>query len=172
MPPGVKVNLEDNRVTVRGPRGELSYAPHPRVSVALEGNALVVRRQGEDRLSRSLHGLSRSLLANMVEGVSQGFERTLELVGVGYRVQKAGEKLVFQVGYSHSVEFAPPSGISFAVEGTNRIKVVGVDKALVGQVAAHIRRIRPPDRYKGKGIKYAGEVLHLKPGKAGKGVKK
>ena len=119
-------------------------------------------------MQRSLHGLTRSLLNNMVEGVTKGFEKNLELSGVGYRAQKAGSKLTLQIGYSHPVEFDPPKGIDITIEGTNKIRISGIDKELVGETAAEIRRVRIPDSYKGKGIKYAGERLRLKPGKAGK----
>jgi len=119
---------------------------------------------------RSLHGLTRSLLANMVEGVTNGFEKNLEIVGVGYRAEKAGDKIVMRIGFSHTVEVTPLPGISLAVEGVNRIKVMGIDKEVVGEMAAEIRAIRPPDAYKGKGIRYAGELVHLKPGKAGKAI--
>jgi large subunit ribosomal protein L6 len=136
--------------------------------ITLQDEALLVSRPSDSKTHRALHGLTRSLLANMVHGVSQGFEKGLELSGVGYRVQKAGDNLVFQVGYSRPVEYSPPPGIGLEVEGTNRIRVLGIDKELVGEVAARIRRLRPPDAYKGKGIRYSGEKLRLKPGKAGR----
>ncbi len=172
LPQEVAVDIKGSEVTVRGPKGELHRVFHPDISISLKEGNLIVSRPDDERFHRSLHGLSRSLLANMVEGVTKGFEKGLELVGVGYRVHKAGDKLVLQVGYTHPVEISPLSGISFAVEGTNRIKVLGVDKELVGELAARIRRVRPPDSYKGKGIRYAGEIIHLKPGKAGKAVGK
>jgi large subunit ribosomal protein L6 len=168
LPQGVKVNIEDNQVTVKGPKGELSRSFDPAMSVSLRDNTVVVSRASDERLHRSLHGLTRSLLANMVEGVTKGFQKGLELVGVGYRAQMAGPKLVLQVGYSHPVDVTPPPGISFSVVGTNRINVDGIDKEQVGATAAKIRAIKPPDHYKGKGIRYAGEVVHLKPGKSGK----
>jgi len=127
-----------------------------------------VTRPSENKKHRAYHGLTRSLLANMVEGVSKGFEKTLEIVGVGYRAEKVGEKLVLRIGFSHTVEVTPLPGITLAVEGNNRIKVSGINKEDVGEMAAEIRAIRPPDVYKGKGIRYAGEIVHLKPGKAGK----
>ena len=142
------------------------------MSVKLEGSVLTVSRPSDSKEHRSLHGLTRSLLANMVEGVSKGFEKTLEIVGVGYRAEKAGDKLVLRIGYSHPVEVTPLPGISLGVEGANRIKVMGIDKEMVGEMAAEIRAIRLPDAYKGKGIRYAGEIVHLKPGKAGKVVGK
>ncbi len=128
----------------------------------------MVSRPSDSRVHRSLHGLTRSLLANMVEGVTSGFEKNLEIVGVGYRAEKAGDGLVIRVGFSHTVEVSPLPGVSLAVEGVNRIRVMGIDKETVGEMAAEIRAIRPPDAYKGKGIRYAGETVHLKPGKAGK----
>lgn len=172
LPKGVKADIQGERISVQGPKGRLEYTVPPRITVALEGENLVVGRQDDERQTRAFHGLARSLLANMVQGVSQGFEKALDVVGVGYRVQKSDAKLVFQLGYSHPVEFLPPEGISLVVEAPTRFKVQGIDKAQVGQVAAQIRALRPPDSYKGKGLKYAGEVLHLKAGKAGKGAKK
>jgi large subunit ribosomal protein L6 len=172
LPPGVTIEISGSEVTVRGARGELHRYFHPDMSISLNDNNLIVSRPSDERRHRALHGLTRTLLANMVEGVSTGFEKTLEIVGVGYRAQKAGDKLVFQLGFTHPVEMIPPEGISFTIEGTNRIKVTGVDKELVGNIAAKIRAIRPPDAYKGFGIRYAGEIVHLKPGKAGKAIGK
>jgi large subunit ribosomal protein L6 len=168
IPAGVKVKIEGNEVTVEGGKGKLSRVFHPDMKIAQEDGKLVVTRSSDNRLQRSLHGLSRSLLANMVEGVTKGFEKNLELTGVGYRAQKAGSKVTLQVGYSHPVEYDPPKGIDIVIEGTNKLRVVGIDKELVGETAAEIRRVRIPDAYKGKGVKYAGEKLRLKPGKAGK----
>ena len=168
LPQGVEVSVRGNEVTVKGPKGELSRSISPAISISLNGDSIIVSRPSDNRVHRSLHGLTRSLLANMVEGVSQGFQKSLELVGVGYRAQMVGGKLVLQVGYSHPVEVLPPPGVSLAVVGTNRINVEGIDKELVGDVAAKIRAIRPPDHYKGKGIRYAGERIRLKPGKSGK----
>lgn len=168
LPPGVEVLVNEvNEVVVRGPKGELRRSFHPDLSIKLQDGTIVVTRPTDNRIHRSLHGLTRALLANMVQGVSEGFTKTLEVVGTGYRAQKVGEKLVLQLGYSHPVEFVPPPGVSISVEG-NRVKVSGIDKELVGEVAARIRRLRPPDRYKGKGVRYLGEQLMLKPGKAGK----
>jgi len=169
VPPGVKVDIDGAKVTVSGPRGELSRTLSPEMKIQLEGDILTVTRPSESKEHRSQHGLTRTLLANMVEGISKGFEKTLEIVGVGYRAEKSGEKLVFRIGYSHSVEVDPPPGITLAVEG-NRIKVGGINKEMVGQQAAEIKAIRKPDAYKGKGIRYAGEKVRLKPGKAGKVV--
>lgn len=168
IPPTVTVKVEDNRVTVRGPRGELSREIRPEIQVTLDDSKVVVKRASDEPLHRSLHGLTRSLIANMVTGVEQGYTKTLELQGVGYRAAKQGENLQLSLGFSHPVIVEPPPGITFDVEGTARIHVRGVDKEQVGQVAAMIRRIRPPEPYKGKGIRYAGEAVRRKAGKAGK----
>jgi len=168
VPPGVTVNIKKNKVTVTGPKGELSRSLHPDMKISLQDNTLTVSRPSDSRIHRSLHGLTRSLLANMVEGVASGFEKNLEIVGVGYRAEPAENKLTIRVGYSHPVEVTPLPGITLATEGTNKIKVTGIDKEVVGEMAANIRAIRPPDVYKGKGIRYAGETVRLKPGKAGK----
>jgi large subunit ribosomal protein L6 len=171
LPAGVVVETNENEVVVKGPKGELRRALDPAMSTSVkDGKLLISPLSGGEH--GALHGLTRALLANMVEGVSNGFERLLEVVGVGYRAQKVGEKLVLQVGFTHPVEMSPPSGISFAVEGTNRIKVAGIDKELVGEVAAKIRAIRRCDSYKGKGVKYVGETVRLKPGKAGRAAAK
>jgi len=170
VPAGVTVNIDGEKVRVSGPLGELSRSLSPAMNVSLEGETLTVSRPSDSKEHRSQHGLTRSLLANMVEGVSKGFEKTLEIVGVGYRSEKVGDNLVMRIGYSHTVEVIPLPGISFSLEGNNRIKVSGVNKEVVGEMAAEIRAIRPPDAYKGKGIRYAGEKVHLKPGKAGKVV--
>ena len=172
VPQGVVVNIKRDEVTVTGPKGELCRRLSPDMAITLNNNSLIVSRPSDSKVHRSLHGLTRSLLANMVEGVTSGFEKNLELVGVGYRAEKIGYKLVIRVGYSHPVEVSPLPGISLAVEGVNRIKVAGINKEVVGEMAAEIRAIRPPDRYKGKGIRYAGEVVHLKAGKAGKAIGK
>jgi large subunit ribosomal protein L6 len=172
LPQGVKVNIKGNEVTVEGSKGKLVRLFHPDMSIALKDGNLIVSRPSDNRNHRSLHGLTRSLLANMVDGVTKGFEKVLELSGVGYRAQKAGDKVSLQIGFSHPVEFSPPAGIEIVVEGTNRVKIVGIDKELVGETAAQIRAIRPVDSYKGKGVKYAGEKLRLKPGKAGKAALK
>ncbi len=172
VPAGVEVGIKDNEVAVKGPRGELHRCFNPDISITQQDGQLIVSRPSDSKMHRSLHGLTRSLLANMVEGVDSGFEKNLEIVGVGYRADKDGDKLVFRVGYSHLVEISPLPGVSLAVEGTNRIKVMGINKEIVGEMAAEIRAIRPPDAYKGKGIRYAGEVVRLKPGKAGKAIGK
>ncbi len=170
VPPGVQVSLKKGLVTVSGPKGELSRRFDPDMGITLDSNILRVSRPSDSRQHRSLHGLTRSLLANMVQGVSSGFGKELEIVGVGYRAEKSGDKLVLRIGFSHPVEVTPLPGISLDVEGGNRIKVSGIDKEVVGEMAAEIRAIRPPDAYKGKGIRYAGEIVRLKPGKAGKAI--
>lgn len=168
VPKGVKVKIEGSEVTVEGSKGKLFRSFHRDIAIELKDDKLMVTRPSDNRVHRSLHGLTRSLLANMVEGVSKGFEKTLELSGVGYRAQKTDNKLSLQVGFSHPVDFYPLSGVDIVVEGTNRIRVIGIDNEAVGETAARIRAVRPADSYKGKGIKYVGERLRLKPGKAGR----
>ncbi|RKQ85555.1 50S ribosomal protein L6 [Brockia lithotrophica] len=168
IPPGVSVSLEGRRVSVKGPKGTLELEVHPEVEVAVEDGSLVVRRKGDEKFQRAMHGTTRALLANLVEGVTKGFEVRLDIVGVGYRAQKQGKKLVLSLGYSHPVEFDPPEGIEFDVPQPTKIVVRGIDKQKVGLVAANIRAARPPEPYKGKGIRYEGEEVHLKAGKAGK----
>ena len=170
IPSGVKVNIDGNTVTVSGPKGELSRSLPEEININMEGDTIEVTRPSDSTRHRSFHGLTRSLVANMVEGVSKGFEKTLEIVGVGYRAEKIGDNLTLRIGYSHTVEVIPLPGTELNVEGNNRIKVSGANKEMVGEMAANIRAIRRPDSYKGKGIRYAGEVVHLKPGKAGKAV--
>jgi len=172
VPQGVVVSLKQDEITITGPKGELHRRFHPDMSITLDNNTLMVSRPSDDRVHRSLHGLTRSLLANMVEGVSRGFEKGLEIVGVGYRAEKAGDNLVIRIGFSHLVDVSPLPGVSLNVEGNNRIKVMGIDKEVVGEMAARIRAIRPPDAYKGKGIRYAEEIVRLKAGKAGKAIGK
>jgi large subunit ribosomal protein L6 len=171
VPSGVTVAIKKNRITVTGPKGELSRLVSPDMKIVQQDNTMTVSRPSDNKEHRSLHGLTRSLVANMVTGVSSGFDKYLEVIGVGYRAEKTGDRLILRVGHSHPVEVSPLPGTSFAVEG-NRIKVSGIDREVVGEMAARIRKIRPPDAYKGKGIRYAGEVVHLKPGKAGKVVGK
>ena len=166
VPQDVDVSIKDDEVTVKGPKGELCRHFNPDMSITLQDTKLIVSRPSESKVHRSLHGLTRSLLANMVEGVTKGFEKKLEIVGAGYRVEKMEDKLVIRVGYSHQVEVLPLPGVSLALEGANRIKVTGISKEMVGEMAAKIRAIRPPDAYKGKGIRYAGELVRLKAGKA------
>ena len=168
IPQGVEVKIEENKVTVKGEKGELHRCFSPDISIALKDGKLIVARPSNSRVHRALHGLTRNLLANMVEGVSKGFERILEINGVGYRAQKVSDMLVLQVGYSHPVEFLLPPNINATIEGANRIHISGIDKEAVGEVAARIRAICIADHYKGKGIKFAEERLHLKHGKAGK----
>jgi large subunit ribosomal protein L6 len=182
IPEGVTVTLEDHTVVVKGPKGELRQTIHPQMIVKIENGQVIVERPNDHRQFRALHGLYRSLIANMVEGVTKGFEKVLEVRGMGYRVeQKSPTQIVLNVGYSHPVVFDAPEGITFEVQPQTaspqndylcaRIIVRGIDKALVGNVAAKIRAIRPPDAYKGKGIRYADEIVRLKPGKAAKGRK-
>jgi large subunit ribosomal protein L6 len=172
VPQGTEVKIEGSEVMVKGSKGELKRQFHRDISITLKDGCLIVTRPSDNKVHRSLHGLTRSLLANMVTGVSKGFERVLEVNGVGYRAQKTGDKLLLQVGYANTVEFSPPPGVSISVEGTNRLRVTGIDKEAVGETAAKIRAIRPADSYKGKGLKYSDEQLRLKPGKAGKIGKK
>ncbi len=173
VPAGVKVELaKGNVVTVTGPKGTLTQTLPAVMTIQQEDSTITVSRPDDSGTMRALHGLSRTLLANMVQGVKDGFSKSLELQGVGYRVAKVGENLVFQVGYSHPVQVNPPAGISFTTESNTRVSVSGIDKQLVGQVAANIRSIRKPEPYKGKGIRYAGEVIRMKAGKAGKVGKK
>ncbi|MFY9781411.1 MAG: 50S ribosomal protein L6 [Candidatus Baltobacteraceae bacterium] len=172
IPSGVTVEVADSVVRVKGPKGELEQQVLPVVTVAVDAGQVTVERKGDAKEHRSAHGLTRTLVANMVHGVSKGFRKSLEIQGVGYRVNKAGERLNLQLGYSHPVSYDAPKGISFTVEGTNRIHVDGIDKQQVGQVAAEIRDLRPPEPYKGKGIRYEGEYVRKKLGKAGKAGKK
>jgi large subunit ribosomal protein L6 len=166
---GVKVEIgPENLVTVTGPKGTLQRQFAPDITIAQEDGSLHVARPDDSQTHKAMHGLTRTLLANMVIGVSVGFTKSLEINGTGYRVAKVGENLVFQVGYSHPVEVDPPAGISFTVDGVTKCAVNGIDKYLVGQIAAQIRDIRKPEPYKGKGIKYAQEVIRRKAGKAGK----
>jgi large subunit ribosomal protein L6 len=168
VPAGVKVSFDDTRITVEGPKGALSRVLHKDMKVVLEENVINVERPSDNKLHRSLHGTTRSVVSNMVDGVTVGFTKNLELVGVGYRANKNGEKLVLNVGYSHPVEILPESGIEFDVPTNTKITVKGIDKELVGATAAKIRSVREPEPYKGKGIKYEGERILRKEGKAGK----
>ena len=168
LPYKVSVSLHGLAVTVKGPKGELSRTLPDGVQISQDGNTLVVRPTSETRRSRERHGLCRTLVANMVEGVSQGYTRKLEIIGVGYRAALQGTKLVVSAGYSHQVEVVPPDGITFSVEGNTTVLVSGANKELVGNEAAKVRAIRPPEPYKGKGIKYQGERILRKAGKTGK----
>jgi large subunit ribosomal protein L6 len=168
IPQGVEVRIDGARVTVKGPKGELSRDLDPEMQIDETDGQVVVSRPTDQPRHRAMHGLTRSLVANMVVGVSEGFTKTLELQGVGYRAQMQGQDLVLAIGYSHPVNVSPPPGIEFEVEGTSKIIVKGFNREHVGQVAADVRKIRPPEPYKGKGIRYAGEYVRRKAGKAGK----
>jgi large subunit ribosomal protein L6 len=170
VPDGVQVQVDDGRVTVTGPGGTLTQSVRPEMQVVVEGAEITVRRPSDEREHKSLHGLTRTLIANMVEGVTKGFEKRLEIQGVGYRAALKGADLEMQVGFSHPVEFRAPQGIEFEVPAPNRIVVKGIDKQLVGETAAKIRKIRKPEPYKGKGIRYEGEYVRKKAGKAAKGA--
>jgi large subunit ribosomal protein L6 len=170
LPQGVDVQIAGRRVTVKGPKGELSRDLDPEMRVEQKDSQLIVTRPSEQPRHRAMHGLTRTLVANMVTGVSNGFSKTLELQGVGYRAQMQGQNLVLAVGYSHPVNVPPPPGIEFEVEGTSKIVVKGINREHVGQAAADVRKIRPPEPYKGKGIRYTGEYVRRKAGKAGKAV--
>ena len=169
VPAGVDIAIDGQAVTVKGPKGQLALVVAEPIAVAKgESGAVEVTRPDDERLSRSLHGLTRTLIANMVQGVTAGYEKKMEIVGTGYRVQAKGENLEFALGYSHSITVEPPAGISFVVEAPTRFSVQGIDKQQVGEVAANIRKLRKPDPYKAKGIRYAGEQIRRKVGKAGK----
>lgn len=168
IPSGVTVTFNGNTVTVKGPKGELTRAFHPDMQINVEDNVINVTRPTDNKEHRALHGTTRSLLGNMVEGVSKGFERGLELIGVGYRAQKSGNKLVLNVGYSHPVEIVPETGVEIDVPSNTKIVVKGIDKERVGALAANIRGVRPPEPYKGKGIRYEGEFVRRKEGKTAK----
>ncbi len=168
VPEGVEVKVDGQNITVKGPKGTLSREIHKNMKINLEGNVLTVVRPNDEPSNKSLHGLTRTLINNMIEGTLHGYERKLEVNGVGYRAQKQGNKLVLTLGYSHPVEMEAPEGITFDVPSANEIIVKGMDKELVGQTAAVIRTKRPPEVYRGKGIKYAEEVIRRKEGKAGK----
>ncbi|MDR2647361.1 MAG: 50S ribosomal protein L6 [Oscillospiraceae bacterium] len=169
IPDGVTVKIDSSIVTVTGAKGTLTRTFHPNITVAQEGGVLQVTRPNDEPQNRALHGLTRSLLANMVTGVSAGFKKDLEVNGVGYRAALQGKELVLTVGYSHQVTMTPPEGIEIQVPAPNRISILGSDKQRVGQFAAEVREKRPPEPYKGKGIKYAAEVIRRKEGKTGKG---
>ncbi|GAA2870218.1 50S ribosomal protein L6 [Actinoplanes cyaneus] len=168
VPAGVDVTITGQTVKVKGPKGELSHLVAEPITVAQEGGELVVNRPNDERKAKELHGLSRTLVANMIVGVTEGYKKTLEINGTGYRVTAKGKDLEFALGFSHPVNIVPPAGITFSVEKPTQFTVSGIDKQLVGEVAANIRKIRPPEPYKGKGVKYQGEVIRRKAGKAGK----
>lgn len=168
IPAGVTVEKIEGSVVVSGPKGKLEIKLQPKIDISVEENLILLKRKSEERTIKSLHGLTRNLIFNMVKGVSEGWSKDLELVGVGFRAQGGGNKLTLAVGYSHPVTIDAPEGISFEVADNTKIKVSGIDKYLVGQVAANLKAIRKPDVYKGKGIRYVGEYIRKKAGKAGK----
>jgi large subunit ribosomal protein L6 len=172
VPNGVQINVQGSDVHVKGPKGELKRTFSPLLGIALENGELVITRKSDDPKERALHGTTRAVIANMVHGVSSGFEVVLEVQGVGYRAELQGKDLALFVGYSHPVKMSPPEGVSFEVDQkTRQVKVLGYDREVVGQTAAEIRRVRPPEPYHGKGIRYLGEKIRRKAGKAGKGAK-
>jgi large subunit ribosomal protein L6 len=167
IPPGVTLSIDDEKVKVKGPKGELSVNLVPGIDVSVEDNAVKVTRQGDDKKTRAYHGMMRALVNNLVQGVSTGFERRLEIIGIGWRAQMQGNTLVMNLGFSHPVEYDPPKGVEITTVGPTKITVKGIDKQAVGQTAAVIRGFRPPEPYKGKGIRYVGEHVIRKAGKAG-----
>ena len=172
IPAGVDIKINGSEVTVKGPKGELKNTFNPDIKIAVEGTEIIVTRPTDEKNHRALHGLTRTLIANMVEGVTNGFTKELEVNGVGYRVQKQGKDLVMNLGYSHQVIMPEVPGITIEVPSPNKIVISGADKQQVGQFAAEVREKRPPEPYKGKGIKYVGEYIRRKEGKAAKGAKK
>jgi large subunit ribosomal protein L6 len=168
VPSGVDVTIDGRNVTVKGPKGTLSRALHPDITVSREDGTIVVTRPTEQKTHKQLHGLTRTLVNNMVVGVTDGYRKGLEITGVGYRAALNGKKLTLNLGYSHPIEIDPPEGITFEVENPTRLAVVGIDKELVGQIAAKVRQTRKPEPYKGKGVRYSGEYIRRKAGKAGK----
>jgi large subunit ribosomal protein L6 len=171
VPEGVDVKIKGSHVRVKGPKGELEHLFPAAMKISLKDGVITVQRPNEERFYRAMHGTTRAVINNMVVGVSEGFERTLEVEGVGYRAEMNGDTLVLNVGYSHTVEIQPPTGIAFEVDNRNRVITVrGYDKQVVGEIAANIRKVRPPEPYKGKGIRYQGEYIRLKAGKSGKKV--
>lgn len=168
VPSGVTTSIDGRSVTVTGPKGSLSLDVADPITIAEEGGSLVVQRPNDESSSKSLHGLTRTLVSNMVTGVTEGYSKTLEIVGTGYKVTAKGQDLEFALGYSHSITVKAPDGISFAVESPTRFSVAGIDKQLVGETAANIRKLRKPEPYKGKGVRYENEVIRRKAGKAGK----
>ena len=168
VPSGVDITIDGAVVTVKGPKGTLSHTVAAPITVEKGDEGIAVKRPNDERIAKSLHGLTRTLISNMVEGVTNGYEKKLEIVGTGYRVALKGQELEFALGFSHPVIIAPPEGITFAVEGPTKFSVAGIDKQQVGEVAANIRKVRPPEPYKGKGVRYAGEHVRRKAGKTGK----
>jgi large subunit ribosomal protein L6 len=172
VPSGVTINIKDSAVSVKGPKGEISQTFSPDMKIKLEDGKIIVERPSDSKEHRALHGLTRSILNNMVTGATKGWEKTLEIVGVGFRAEKSGDKIILRVGFSHPIEVMALPGVSLGLDGPSRVKVTGINKETVGEMAAEIRGIRPPDAYKGKGIRYVGESVRIKPGKAGKAVGK
>jgi large subunit ribosomal protein L6 len=168
IPAGVDINIDGQAVTVKGPKGELALTVASPIEVKIEDGQVLVTRPDDERESRSLHGLTRTLISNQIVGVTEGYTKGLEVVGTGYRVAADGQNITFALGYSHPITVAPPAGISFTVEGNNRVIVNGIDKQAVGEVAANIRKLRKPEPYKGKGVRYVGENVRRKAGKSGK----
>ncbi|RFA10080.1 50S ribosomal protein L6 [Subtercola boreus] len=168
IPAGVDIAIDGQLVTVKGPKGELTLTVKAPIEAKVEEGQILVTRPDDERESRSLHGLTRTLIANQIIGVTEGYSKGLEVVGTGYRVAAKGANVEFALGYSHSITVEPPAGISFTVEGVNKLTVSGIDKQAVGEVAANIRKLRKPEPYKGKGVRYAGEVVRRKAGKSGK----
>jgi large subunit ribosomal protein L6 len=168
VPTGVDISINAGLVSVKGPKGELKQRVHPEMVITRDNGTLTVARPNDERMFRQLHGLTRSLVNNMVVGVTNGYRKDLEIQGVGYRAALEGKTLVLNVGYSHQVRIDPPAGIEFVVDTPTRLAVTGIDKQLVGEIAAQVRRVRPPEPYKGKGIRYQGEQVRRKAGKAGK----
>ena len=168
IPAGVDVAIDGQQVTVKGPKGELKHTDASPIEVTIEDGQVLVTRPDDERASRSLHGLTRTLIANQITGVTEGYTKGLEVVGTGYRVTSKGSSVEFALGYSHPITVEPPAGITFTVEGNNRLIVSGIDKQAVGEVAARIRKLRKPEPYKGKGVRYQGEVVRRKAGKSGK----
>ena len=168
IPAGVEVKIDGRAVAVKGPKGELALTVASPIEVQIEDGQVLVTRPDDERESRSLHGLTRTLIANQIVGVTEGYTKALEVVGTGYRVQAKGNSVEFALGYSHPITVDPPTGITFTVEGNNKLTVSGIDKQAVGEVAANIRKLRKPEPYKGKGVRYAGENVRRKAGKSGK----
>jgi large subunit ribosomal protein L6 len=168
IPAGVTVTIDGQDVAVKGPKGELALTIKAPIAATVEENQVLVTRPDDERESRSLHGLTRTLIANQIIGVTDGYSKSLEVVGTGYRVAAKGSGVEFALGYSHPISVEPPAGIAFTVEGNNKLTVTGIDKQAVGEVAANIRKLRKPEPYKGKGVRYAGEVVRRKAGKSGK----
>ena len=168
VPAGVEVKIDGNDVSVTGPKGQLALTVKSPITVALEDGSVIVTRPDDERVSRSLHGLTRTLISNQITGVTEGYSKGLEIVGTGYRVTAKGSDIEFALGYSHPILVKAPAGITFTVEGNNKVTVSGIDKQAVGEVAANLRKLRKPEPYKGKGVRYAGEVVRRKAGKSGK----